>query len=888
MLVWRRFLVQIPKLQRKLLCDDRAKPKPAKMFVGRPPRRKVLGDAPIPLPVGSGSGMFKSHLGRCPSGQGPKGSSRLLVRGASSNTSSVYSGEQSGFQNLGWDSYNSNGCARSNRNKSMKNEEEEEDKKVELPSKRPHVEGDAAAAPAAATPKSDAILVLETSIAKLALEVDALKDELKVAKAEVAKWSGKKFNSPPETDMSQTNEALKFYTEQAAAAQTALDKEKDRLDKANAQLLEEKRFLDNEQKRQHDFAVAALTAPERSISFEDAFKRLNLTLPDDLSKFEPQPVQLPDLHPFKASMLSAKVMGKFADPTQPDFLLTKTFDDERIERVNDNLFRRLVIGDRGELVQEEEVVFNDKHVIMLVGTSGAGKTLYTYKLANKQITFLFVCNRQGNGGSDDMGVIIKEAVAKVENGHKIVADFVEHSMLKALALRMRVYMECINTYGADFRPHHWAMAQLYPKQIFGSDIFKDFQEMAVDIGGIKRQTNFLQPSHRIVIDEAQVVDDKLPNFFPSDKKGELCRSLLSPFIRVLVPLDPKLLICGTGLSAISVYETIASPVKEGVGEALIGISAYFTKDRVLQVLESWGIPRTHAQKWAPIFVGRPRHSAFLATALVKDPAEQETDVELEIKATVSRYASSLRTMKDMTWETRRGAPAQAVLTNDPAMAFESYLKASDAEIGYQFEDYLGLRMPQLVEDISKLLNQQPGAVDAKWQFPSFDYTHKLGFRAENGKEAEPDCLRARQGQARKSFGGAHTSQVGNSEHSRCVSLTGALYCENRNLAPAKDGKAEKVQTVEDPTTDGKEKPKKKFQTTKGLEGSKDVVDRLLEKHSVVRLVIKPQAGSECGSIEGFGNFTNVVLDNRNHSQFPSLKLGLERLKKFKIKSEEEE
>ncbi|KAH9255836.1 hypothetical protein BASA81_006237 [Batrachochytrium salamandrivorans] len=201
--------------------------------------------------------MFKSHLGVI---QGelacvahvrmvPKGSSRLLVRGASSNTSSVYSREHSGFQNLGWDSYNSNGCARSNRT-TIKNEEEEEDKKVELPSKRPHVEG----AAAAAAPKSDAILVLETSIAKLALEVDALKDELKVAKAEVAKWSGKKFNSPPETDMSQTNEALKFYTEQAAAAQTALDKEKDRLDKANAQLLEEKRFLDNEQKRQHDFA----------------------------------------------------------------------------------------------------------------------------------------------------------------------------------------------------------------------------------------------------------------------------------------------------------------------------------------------------------------------------------------------------------------------------------------------------------------------------------------------------------------------------------------------------------------------------------------------------------------------------------------------------------
>ncbi|KAH6568921.1 hypothetical protein BASA62_005192 [Batrachochytrium salamandrivorans] len=990
MLVWRRFLVQIPKLQRKLLLRrPEQKPKPAKMFVGCPPRRKVLGDAPIPLPVGQGPGCSSPTWGVVRLVRAPKAPLACLCAGLLVIPPQSTRESNQVSRTWGWDSYNSNGCARSNRNKSMKNEEEEEDKKVELPSKRPHVEGDAAAPPPP-PPSPTPSLSLKRALPSLPSKVDALKDELKVAKAEVAKWSGKKFNSPPETDMSQTNEALKFYTEQAAAAQTALDK-------ANALLLEGRRGCcwRREAPRQRAKTPARLrggrsnryvppsfnpsqtnplalvAAPERSISFEDAFKRLNLTLPDDLSKFEPQPVQLPDLHPFKASMLSAKVMGKFADPTQPDFLLTKTFDDERIERVNDNLFRRLVIGDRGELVQEEEVVFNDKHVIMLVGTSGAGKTLYTYKLANKQITFLFVCNRQGNGGSDDMGVIIKEAVAKVENGHKIVADFVEHSMLKALALRMRVYMECINTYGADFRPHHWAMAQLYPKQIFGSDIFKDFQEMAVDIGGIKRQTNFLQPSHRIVIDEAQVVDDKLPNFFPSDKKGELCRSLLSPFIRVLVPLDPKLLICGTGLSAISVYETIASPVKEGVGEALIGISAYFTKDRVLQVLESWGIPRTHAQKWAPIFVGRPRHSAFLATALVKDPAEQETDVELEIKATVSRYASSLRTMKDIdvgnpqrssssvgkatlfnaVWDAafdwvlgkqgflvedavvavkygvaslaeidsklccvvREPLLLRAVLTNDPAMAFESYLKASDAEIGYQFEDYLGLRMPQLVEDISKLLNQQPGAVDAKWQFPSFDYTHKLGFRAENGKEAEwlEKALESPTPPATLCFPGtamgpdlivcAHDKdkpenrlvvliqvKSGTASTPDAFRSLELLYCENRNLAPAKDGKAEKVQTVEDPTTDGKEKPKKKFQTTKGLEGSKDVVDRLLEKHSVVRLVIKPQAGSECGSIEGFGNFTNVVLDNRNHSQFPSLKLGLERLKKFKIKSEEEE
>ncbi|KAH6572370.1 hypothetical protein BASA62_003419 [Batrachochytrium salamandrivorans] len=180
MLVWRRFLVQIPKLQRKFLLRR------PKMFVGRPPRKKVLGDAPIPLPVGKCPGCSSPTWGVVRSGQGPKGSSRLLVRGASSNTSSVYSGEQSGFRNLGDGVVIIvtvvHGQIATTAQKMP--DEEEEDKKVELPSKRPHVEGDAAAAP-----KSTAVLAIEANIADLVLKVAALETKLTNAEAEVATYS---------------------------------------------------------------------------------------------------------------------------------------------------------------------------------------------------------------------------------------------------------------------------------------------------------------------------------------------------------------------------------------------------------------------------------------------------------------------------------------------------------------------------------------------------------------------------------------------------------------------------------------------------------------------------------------------------------------------------
>ncbi|KAH9255538.1 hypothetical protein BASA81_006355 [Batrachochytrium salamandrivorans] len=91
------------------------------------------------------------------------------------------------------------------------------------------------------------------------------------------------------------------------------------------------------------------------------------------------------------------------------------------------------------------------------------------------------------------------------------------------------------------------------------------------------------------------MNDKLPDFFPSEAGDN--SSLHSPVVNALAWLGPKLLICGTGLSAVSAYKIAASPQKEDVD---------------------------------------------LAAVLVEDPAKQEENVKLEIINIVSRQSPSLK------------------------------------------------------------------------------------------------------------------------------------------------------------------------------------------------------------------------------------------------------
>ncbi|KAH9251699.1 hypothetical protein BASA81_010369 [Batrachochytrium salamandrivorans] len=340
-------------------------------------------------------------------------------------------------------------------------DEEEEDEKVELPSKRPHVEGDAAAA----APKSDAILAIETSIAKLALEVDALKDELKVAKAEVAKWSGRKFNSLPGTDTSQADAALDFYTGQVIAAQTALDKEKDRLDKANAQLLEEKRFLDNEKQRQHEReklqlggAKLAVPVPISEVVDEELAK-VTWPLQKDVKLLPPTFFE-DYMH-----VRNAKFVAAPSKPDQPSMLFHRLGD------------KKFVTGKR---LIDFHATRDKQKCTVLLAPSGAGKTRNLFELLNEVLGFFipYKLDNDKNYGSEALSAVLKllqadptmswESTPPNYQANDKRAKFAIYCVLIAFT---EVYRGLEKSFKAPPTPSQWLLIQLFPTQFLNEDVF---------------------------------------------------------------------------------------------------------------------------------------------------------------------------------------------------------------------------------------------------------------------------------------------------------------------------------------------------------------------------------------------------------------------------------
>ncbi|KAH9247101.1 hypothetical protein BASA81_015294 [Batrachochytrium salamandrivorans] len=163
-----------------------------------------------------------------------------------------------------------------------------------------------------AAPKPAAVLAIETSIAKLARDVAALKKKLNNAEAQVATYSERMRALPPGSEKDAAIVERTFCIGQAAAAQTALDKEKDRL-------AEEKRLLDNEQQRQHELAMAAQTTAIATLRPTAAFPKGDAEAEQRWNEFvslKPKPAKAEQA--WMDSITSAKFVpvedGKLAPP----------------------------------------------------------------------------------------------------------------------------------------------------------------------------------------------------------------------------------------------------------------------------------------------------------------------------------------------------------------------------------------------------------------------------------------------------------------------------------------------------------------------------------------------------------------------------------------------
>ena len=386
--------------------------------------------------------------------------------------------------------------------------------------------------------------------------------------------------------------------------------------------------------------------PVHVVSLEDAFQSVlsSVDWKDKVTDFEPklwEPSSAtgPEL---TAAVRDAQVYGSFRDRNKPDFLLTEMMRTLRGEPDSTELamYQYQPSADEpitfSRQIKHDELLMYD--TVILIGTSGAGKTATSLRLAAKEFTVLLVCDPKGNGGSSDLREIIAGAEKVYQESEKnvlLVEDYVLANLAKLLWFRMRMLKECRLRF-PELEPLHWAMAQLYPAQIFGSDVFQVFRHTSTEkLNALPALDGVFQ---WIVLDEVQVVDSKLSGAFRSKTPGKVARrSLLAPFTLHISPLRLKKLLCGTGLSASSVTETRVSPIKTSARTVVVGVSTSFDKETVDNVLERWGIPRgigatiEERSNACALFTGRPRHVDYLASEIISSDGKIPGQAALRLK-----------------------------------------------------------------------------------------------------------------------------------------------------------------------------------------------------------------------------------------------------------------
>src|SRR5690606_31573084 len=93
---------------------------------------------------------------------------------------------------------------------------------------------------------------------------------------------------------------------------------------------------------------------------------------------------------------------------------------------------------------------------------------------------LLVGDPHGKNGSLDFSYVVVDAqYLAVRRTPEFIARFVANQIGKIIYFRTQVYLACKSRYGDDrFTNLHWIVAQLYPKAVFGADIFEIFLSSA--------------------------------------------------------------------------------------------------------------------------------------------------------------------------------------------------------------------------------------------------------------------------------------------------------------------------------------------------------------------------------------------------------------------------
>jgi hypothetical protein len=509
-----------------------------------------------------------------------------------------------------------------------------------------------------------------------------------------------------------------------------------------------------------------------------------ITWPANADCFLPRPFISPSSSPYAESAATANIKGSFANPTTPDLLITGL--DEAIDFSQWNLIETTPDGvlKYGEGIPWSQESMKAIGTIALIGTSGVGKTRVSLQLAYKELALIFVCDKRGNGGSNDMATLFSAAAGFLQSGRDTnqTATYIHTKLDQAVSFRLALYEECIKKYGENnFGPSRFAMLQLYSPILLGVDVFDEFMKMDI--------TNYIRPQPTrvaswIVLDEAQVTERTLPNTFPSSSTPDgssVKRSIFKPILSSLqtfVDAYTCLLICGTGISFPSLNENFVSGLKPGVQTRIIGLGNFLEEEALVSLLRKWGIhdanSHAHADELKE-FIGRPRFGAYVAQRIlvegwnlvstVKTSVIQQllgalisklngreltfpheviqrigerslgwymkymaTQAVLGRDALVARGSTLAIECGIGTLEVKRGGVTLRepitvdVLIGNSGKDFETILAGSDSAIGYEFEDYLVFKSQVVAAWVSDT------ARDMVFGRPPFSMKNKLaGF-----------------------------------------------------------------------------------------------------------------------------------------------------------------
>ncbi|CAG8749792.1 33983_t:CDS:2 [Gigaspora margarita] len=268
-----------------------------------------------------------------------------------------------------------------------------------------------------------------------------------------------------------------------------------------------------------------------------------------------------------------------------------------------------------------------KECLVVMGTSGSGKTRTLIEFLCKKYGFYFIGTTMGNPGSNDLHNMVQYMSSKLTRTSSTDNDAYALRFCKCMLLARIYLLNYIFEKYKKISAYNWTFLQLFPTYFFEDvDIFdeltfefrktsEDFLDDSIQslILKIRKFTNQIRLP--IILDEAQVIIDQFEDKFTSSTNSEVTRPLYSIVIRAFTMRHVCVIPSGTGLTMKSVINLTGSGVVKGRNwnnQMVIIKNGFDSIDKVRNFLSKFGFPCDDHQNILQWLVGRVRFTASFA------------------------------------------------------------------------------------------------------------------------------------------------------------------------------------------------------------------------------------------------------------------------------------